>query len=91
MTTAHDEEDAEANAWIEDMLKVCEAVRAKHPTAKKTDHSREAFNQGRPKADVRDKMPCPICRTGTMHYAISGYNGHIHAKCDTASCIAFMQ
>lgn len=88
---AADAEDVDANKFIEDMLRVCAAVHAKHSKAKKTDHSREHFDQGRPRKDVSDQMPCPICITGTLAYSVSGYNGHIHARCSTPNCVAFIQ
>ncbi len=33
---------------------------------------------------------CPICE-GKIRYAVSNYNGHIHAKCDTAGCVLWME
>ena len=40
---------------------------------------------------ISGKLPCPVCTTGTLHYSIAGCNGHVHAKCTTPDCIAFMQ
>lgn len=34
---------------------------------------------------------CPICNKGKLHYTISGYNGHIHARCETSGCVSFME
>jgi hypothetical protein len=39
----------------------------------------------------RGTVACPVCEGGTIHYSVSGYNGHRHAKCDTEDCIAFME
>jgi hypothetical protein len=36
-------------------------------------------------------MRCPICGTGTLGYSRAGYNGHIHAKCSTNGCVAWME
>jgi len=33
------------------------------------------------------KMPCPVCKQGTLHYSREGYNGHVHAQCTTDNCI----
>lgn len=37
------------------------------------------------------KMECPICKTGTRVYSRAAYNGHVHTKCTTTDCVAFMQ
>lgn len=36
-------------------------------------------------------VPCPACKTGTLHYSVAGYNGHMHGRCTTADCLAWMQ
>lgn len=36
-------------------------------------------------------MMCPICLRGSLHYVRHDYNGHIHAKCETAGCVAWME
>lgn len=33
---------------------------------------------------------CPNCQ-GTLHYSRAGSNGHIHARCSTANCVAWME
>jgi hypothetical protein len=38
----------------------------------------------------RGVIECPTCK-GKLHYSRAGYNGHVHAKCETADCVAFMQ
>lgn len=46
-------------------------------------HVRERKHSG-----VRDSCPCPICKTGELHYQYAGnYNGHIQARCSTERCI----
>lgn len=36
-------------------------------------------------------MPCPVCKTGQLHYRRAASNGHIHAKCSTADCVSWME
>lgn len=36
-------------------------------------------------------LPCPICKTGRLHYSRAGYNGHIHARCSTENCVSWME
>lgn len=36
------------------------------------------------------QMPCPACKTGTVAYAQAS-NGHVHAKCSTKDCAAWME
>lgn len=35
-------------------------------------------------------IECPNCK-GTLRFSIASYNGHIHARCSTDGCMAFMQ
>jgi len=35
-------------------------------------------------------IPCPICKSGSLAY-IRHSNGHIHAQCNTDSCVAWME
>lgn len=42
--------------------------------------------------DYSGSIPCPICKTGTVHYGYAGgYNGHIHANCTTEECTQWME
>lgn len=34
---------------------------------------------------------CPVCGTGELYYSVAGYNGHMHASCDTEGCVAWME
>lgn len=36
-------------------------------------------------------LPCPVCGTGTIGYAVSSYNGHMHAGCTTKDCVAWVE
>lgn len=43
-------------------------------------------------ADARGQIDCPICEgLSSLHFSRSGYNGHIHAKCSTEDCVAWME
>lgn len=35
--------------------------------------------------------PCPVCMTGELHWSMSTYNRHVHMRCTTEDCIAFME
>lgn len=37
------------------------------------------------------EMACPVCNGGKLQYSRSGYNGHVHARCSTADCVAWME
>lgn len=38
------------------------------------------------------KIDCPVCSSKqALHFTRSGYNGHIHAKCLTDKCVAWME
>ena len=37
------------------------------------------------------EMDCPICKTGKLRYSRAAYNGHVHAKCSTNGCVAWME
>jgi len=36
-------------------------------------------------------IDCPVCKTGTLKFSRSGYNGHIHAACTTNDCVSWME
>lgn len=36
-------------------------------------------------------LPCPACKTGTLHYSVAGSNGHVHARCTTPGCANWME
>lgn len=38
----------------------------------------------------REVVECPVCKA-RLHLSQSSYNGHVHAQCETADCIAFME
>ncbi len=59
------------------------AHRAAHDDAK-TKH----FGKGHGGAD---SLPCPVCEKGRLYYRVAGYNGHMHAKCETEGCVSWME
>lgn len=40
---------------------------------------------------VSGHVDCPCCEGGKLAYSVSGYNGHVHASCNTPGCVRFMQ
>lgn len=73
-------EVAEKNAHFEQM---CLAMRAAQEDAKAKGFKKGSGGGG--------KVPCPVCKTGTLHYSVAGYNGHMHGRCETKECVAWMQ
>lgn len=46
--------------------------------------------------DVSGEFPCPVCRSGTVRWAIAQSNGHTRAVCnrqcpDGSSCVSAME
>ena len=37
------------------------------------------------------EVDCLKCGTGTITYAVSSYNGHMHGSCSTPKCLAWME
>lgn len=38
-----------------------------------------------------EAIACPVCGSGQLSFTRSGYNGHIHARCSTPSCVSWME
>lgn len=37
-------------------------------------------------------IDCPVCKAAkSLAYSRAGYNGHVHAACKTAGCVAWME
>lgn len=36
-------------------------------------------------------VSCPVCKSGTLHYTVAGYNGHMWGRCSTKDCVSWMQ
>lgn len=76
--TTREEAEAEERAFDAAFVRVktCrQAIVAKHGKAR----------------GLRGEMPCPVGCGGTLHYSISGYNGHIHGGCTTKDCASWME
>ena len=52
------------------------------------DAQKRGFGKGN---GGQGEVACPVCDGGTIHYSVAGYNGHRHARCTTAGCVAFME
>lgn len=52
------------------------------------DAKKQGFKRGNGGMGV---VPCPVCKTGDLHYSVSGYNGHMHGRCSTNGCVSWMQ
>lgn len=38
----------------------------------------------------REVIACPACH-GRLHLRIAAYNNHVHGKCETPGCVAWME
>ena len=47
----------------------------------KNDHKGESW---------KGTVDCPVCN-GILHVSHSGYNGHVHGKCETKDCLSWME
>jgi hypothetical protein len=56
--------------------------------ATQTDAARLGLRKGN---GGKGSVPCPACKTGTLHYTVAAYNGHMWGKCTTADCLSWMQ
>ena len=75
-----DREDRERDAFLFNMAKARTAIVA---------HMDE---RGTRKTNTSSALPCPCCDGGTLAYRCAGaYNGHIHARCSTEGCVAWME
>ena len=43
-------------------------------------------------AGAMGSLDCPVCGTvAGLHFSRAGYNGHIHARCETTGCVSWME
>lgn len=63
-----------------------------------TDKARKAIvdhlggNWKRGTAGSSGRIDCPVCgKPRALSFSRSGYNGHIHATCDTDDCVRWME
>lgn len=57
-------------------------------SAVRDDAAKKGFSKGNGGGSA---VPCPVCKSGALHYSVSGYNGHIHGRCSTKDCLSWMQ
>lgn len=43
-----------------------------------------------PSADRSEVVECPVCK-GRLHLSQFAFNGHVHGKCETDDCVAWME
>jgi hypothetical protein len=46
--------------------------------------------RNKPPKGKQEVIECPVCK-GKLHLSQAAYNGHVHAHCETANCINFME
>ncbi len=73
-------EEAELKKGMEEMMKVRAAIVA---------HLGGPWKKGM-KGNA-GSIDCPVCVKGCVNFSRAGYNGHIHAKCSTPECVAWME
>lgn len=48
------------------------------------------WKKGKPGAS--GAIDCPCCgKPGALHFSRAGYNGHVHARCESAGCVFWME
>jgi hypothetical protein len=41
---------------------------------------------------ARGIIDCPVCgKAQSLHFSRAGYNGHVHASCETKGCVSWME
>ena len=55
--------------------------------AAKDDARAKGFKKGH---GGRGEITCPTCN-GRLRYSVAGYNGHMHAACETKGCASWME
>lgn len=75
---------AEQNAFIARFLERLIIVRPAIEADIEKKGGQEKYTEG--------VIPCPICKSGQVHYHYAGhYNGHIGAECTTENCIVWQE
>jgi hypothetical protein len=61
-------------------------------TLKQMELVTPVVNEWRKKQPIgkRETIECPACK-GRLHLSQAAYNGHVHAKCETEGCVAWME
>lgn len=68
-----------------------DAAIERHMIAHRTAHDdakTKRFGKGQGGAD---SVECPVCKIGRIYYRVAGYNGHMHAKCETDGCVSWIE
>jgi len=74
---------AEVRSIEESSQRSLVAMRAAHEDAKQHGYGKGHGGIG--------EIVCPVCATGVLRYSVAGYNGHIHGRCETTDCVAWME
>ena len=75
------EREAYLNKRFENIGKARQAI---------VDHLGGPWKRGTPGQNGR--IDCPICgKASALHFSRAGYNGHIHAGCETEGCVRWME
>lgn len=53
--------------------------------------ARKAITEHMQGKSGRGDIQCPVCGIGKLSFVVSEVNGHIHAKCTTSGCVAWME
>lgn len=56
--------------------------------AAKADAKQNGFRTG---AGGASSIGCPSCESGKLSYSVASVNGHMHARCSTPDCVAWME
>lgn len=83
-TLTEEEATREADELVQTQQSSRLAMTAAHADAK-------SKGLGKGKGGV-SSLPCPIpnCK-GTLQYSVASYNGHMHARCNTGTCVSWME
>lgn len=76
---SEEEVQKELDMWKQQMEKMTTALAIINPIREK--------HAGK---DWQGILECPNCKN-KLHVTHSGYNGHVHAKCETEGCVAWME
>lgn len=81
--TTHEQAVQEAQDCIARSSRTMKVMNAAHEHAKAAKLGKGHGGRG--------EMPCPLECGGILHYSVASYNGHMHAKCSTENCVAWME
>jgi hypothetical protein len=79
--------DAEINAEIEESDRRFQNTMTARMAI--VEHLGGTWKRGSP--GVSGSIACPVCKAGTLRFSRAAVNGHIHARCSTADCVAWME